>query len=104
MCEIEYLPFSPRDRLLIKKKIMNSKLFNFNFIDLQRALSLGLCLAIVIVISYIIKAGTIWGLNWMDILSSGIIGFLGVLGSFLRTLLTTQDGNFIGLVQVMPQK
>ncbi len=50
---------------------------------------------------YLLKMGTIWGHDWHTLVDFFV---LGVLACLVKNLLTTSDGNFAGIVPVIPDK
>jgi glycyl-tRNA synthetase alpha subunit len=54
---------------------------------------------VVAVALYIIAQGTVFGLDWRMLVD---IGALGILSSFVKNLMTTDKGNFVGVVKVIP--
>lgn len=55
----------------------------------------------------IIKAGSIFGINWHAVVDQGAMAVLPVfvgLISIVKNLLTTNKGNFLGIATVIPDK
>jgi len=63
--------------------------------NLQSAIVYGL-LAVAL---FVISKGTVFGLDWKALVD---VGVLGVLTSLVKNLLTTDKGNFVGAVKVIP--
>lgn len=59
----------------------------------------------LVVGSSILAHGSIYGLDWHNIIDKGAIAVIGVLVSLvsiLKNLLTNDQGKFLGMVQVIP--
>lgn len=63
--------------------------------------------ALYIVGSTILAHGSIYGVDWTDLLDKTAIAVIGVLvsiTSILKNLLTNSKGEFLGLITVIPDK
>lgn len=93
----------------LKPKYMKNGLFSLTWSNIKSAIVYGLLtmgLAFVLSIAEsVLKAGSIFGLNWHHIVDSGVMTSLGIFVtsvSVVKNLLTTSKGNFLGLVKVVP--
>lgn len=85
---IDYIP--------LEEKYM-SKFFTLNWLDIKNALVFGVLTALVVIVIEIINAKTIFGLDWKTLANDGVIAFLGVFVSLLKSLLTTKSGTIAGI-------
>lgn len=90
---------------------MKNGLFKLDWANIKSAIIYGLvAMAVVFVLSVaesIINAGSIFGVDWSNVVDQGAIKTLGVfvtLVSVVKNLLTTDKGNFLGAVEVIPEK
>lgn len=74
-----------------------SKFLNISLLEIKEAIAVGVVTFIGIVITEIIAANTIFGLEWKIILNSAIIGAISSIGTFLKSLLTTSKGTLAGV-------
>ncbi len=86
-------------------------LFTLTWSNVKSAVIYGLMTMIVTFIyvtgSSILSHGSIYGLDWADIVNKGAIATLGILVSFtsiIKNLLTDSKGNFLGVLEVIPDK
>lgn len=84
---------------------------NLNWANIKSALVYGfMTLAVVFALSVVQSiqaAGTIFGLDWKEIVDKGVVGTMPVLViaiSLLKNILTTDKGKFLGAVTVIPDK
>lgn len=80
---------------LNEEKIMQNGIFKLSWVNVYSAIIYGL-LAMAL---YVISKGTIFGLDWKVLLD---IGALGLLSSLIKNIFTTNEGNFVGLIKVIP--
>lgn len=60
---------------------------------------------LLVVGNSIVTHGSIYGLDWPNIIDQGILAVLGILVasvSIIKNLLTDNQGNFLGVVKVVP--
>jgi len=74
-----------------------SKFFRVNWVDVKEALAMGIIMALVVVILEVIAAKSIFGLDWKTLANTGVMAFLTVFVSFLKSLLTTSSGTLAGV-------
>jgi hypothetical protein len=79
----------------LNNKNMKNGLLKLNKTNVYSALVYGFVAVALVVISQ----GTVFGLNWKALVDVGIVG---VLTSLVKNLLTTEKGNFLGSVKVIP--
>lgn len=84
---------------LEKEKIM---LFTISWINIKSALVYGVLSAFLAMIIYAVGVGDVFLIDWKELANAGVYGLLVVLVSFIKNLLTTDKGNFVGLVKVIP--
>lgn len=71
-----------------------------NWTTIKSALITGVLMGLFVIITEMISAKSVYGLAWSTLINDGIIAFLTIIASLLRSLLTTPSGNFVGLVKV----
>ena len=67
-----------------------------SWVNVKSAIVYGL----VAVILFIIAKGSIFGLDWRVITD---VGIMAILTSFVKNFLTTNEGNFAGVVKVVDE-
>lgn len=84
-------------------------MFKINWINVKSALVYGILTAffvfILSLLGSIMKAGSIFGLNWKEILDIGVMSTLSIFVttiSLIKNLFTTDAGNFLGITKVIP--
>ena len=77
-----------------------SKLFTVSWVDVKRSLTIGLLTAILAVILVIFANGSIFGLDLKNLIDVFGMSVLGFFGSYIQSLLTTEQGNFVGAYKV----
>lgn len=90
---------------------MKNGLFKIDWVNVKSAIIYGLLAmalgAVLAVANYIIDAGTIFGLDWHLVIDKGAMAALGVfvaVVSIVKNLFTTDKGNFLGAIEVVPNK
>ena len=73
-----------------------------NWINIKSALVYGVLSALLAMVLYVTSVGDIFKVSWQALVNSGVFGFLIVLVSLLKNLLTTDSGNFLGIIRVIP--
>lgn len=79
---------------------MNTKFFTVSWLQIKEALVVGFLTSIVVIIFEILAAKSIYIIDWKVLLNDAVIGFLTVIGTFLKSLLTTSNGNIVGLFKI----
>lgn len=86
-------------------------MMKLDWANVKSAIVYGLLTAIVLgilaMIGYILKIGNIFGIEWREMINQGVIAGLAglVMGiSIIKNLLTTNKGDFIGVIEVIPDK
>lgn len=77
-------------------------MFKLNWINIKSGLIYGLLWALLVVTVTAIEVGDLFALDWKNLLNVGIFTFLGIFVSLLKNLLTTDSGNFLNVVKVIP--
>lgn len=79
---------------------MNSNFFTLSWKDVKSAIVYGLLIAILTVLIFIKTAGSIYSIDWKTALDMFVISLITSGVSLLKSLLTTSDGKFVGLIKV----
>lgn len=67
---------------------------------LKSALVSTILMGILAVLGYILQVGDVFKLEWHDLINIGVMALLTGLVSLIKTVLTSSDGVFAGIVQV----
>ena len=86
----------------LNNKNMNNGIFKLDWVNIKSALVYGGFWALLTVLIQIQEAGSIYGLDWKTLLNAGILAFIAIIISLVKNLLTTNSGNFAGVVKVIP--
>lgn len=78
---------------------MKSGILKLNMANVNSALVYGLLSGLLAVSLLVIKYGSVFGIDWKALVDAGVLGFIT---SIVKNLLTTNDGNFAGVVPVIP--
>ncbi len=97
---------------LTQSNSMNtSGIGKINWTNVKSAMVNGVCAAflffLISIVASIIEHRSIFGLDWKHIIDTGIMAALGVFAvmlSFFRNFFTTSEGNFAGVVKVIPSE
>jgi hypothetical protein len=79
-------------------------MFTLSWDSIKSAIVYGLLWAILAIALYMIQVGDVFALNIKELVNAGVFGFLGIFVSLIKNLLTTQDGKFLGVTTVVPDK
>lgn len=71
-----------------------------NITTIKSALVSGLIVGLLAMGVYIVKIGSIFGLNWHSVINVGVISFLTAVASLLKVGGTNTEGVFLGMVKV----
>lgn len=74
-----------------------------SWINVKSALVYGLLSALLAIGIYTMGVGDVFKIDWQVLLNAGIYGFLTVIVSLLKNLLSDSSGKFLGLIQVIPK-
>lgn len=92
------------------KKTMKNGMFKLDWANIKSAIVYGLLTMAVVfllsVVESILKAGSIFGIDWRHVTDTATIAALSlfVVGlSLVKNLLTTNTGHFLGVVKVIPE-
>jgi hypothetical protein len=77
-------------------------MFQISWINIKSALVYGVLSAILMMALYAISIGDVFALDMKALVNAGVFGFITVLTSLIKNLLTTDEGKFIGVVKVIP--
>jgi hypothetical protein len=75
-------------------------MFKLNLVNIKSALVYGLLSAILEVCIAMISVGDVFNFDWHALLNAGVFGFLIVFVSLIKNLLTSDSGNFVGVIKV----
>lgn len=84
-----------------EKKIM-SKFMTLTKANINSALVYFVLFALLDMALYVKSVGSVFNVDWRALVDAGFFGGLAFLISVLKNLLTTQDGKFLGITQVIP--
>ena len=84
--------------MICVKKMSN--ILNINWQDIKSALVSTLLMGILAVLVYILGVGDIFALDIKSLLNCGVMAIAAGLVSVIKSLLTTENGNFIGAVNI----
>jgi hypothetical protein len=93
----------PQDSIINNKNNMENGIGKLDWANIKSALVYGLLWGVLAIVIYMIQIGDIYALNYRDLSNAGVYGVLGSLVSVLKNLLTTDKGNFVGAVKVIPE-
>lgn len=86
-------------------------IFKLNAANIKSAIVYGLLTLgatfLLAALQSILKAGSIFGLDWKAIIDSSVIATIPILiagVSIVKNLLTTEKGDFLGVAEVIPDK
>lgn len=85
---------------LNKKYFMNSGLFKVSLVDVVHAVVFGLVTGLVSMAGYVLKLGTFFGIDVHSLINVGGLAALGAIVGIIVPLLTTSQGNLVGLVKI----
>ena len=74
---------------------MENGILKLSWVNVWSALVYG----VLAMAQYVISQGTVIGLYWKILVD---VGVLGLLSSLIKNILTTNQGNFVGLIKVIP--
>ena len=80
-------------------KKMNNGLGKLDWINIKSAIIYGLIIGVGAMFAVAIGVGDLWKLDWHVLVNAGVFA---LLGSLVKNLLTTNSGNFAGIVKVIP--
>lgn len=73
---------------------MNSNFFRLKWEDVWGAVVSSVLVALL---GYVLMVGDVFSLDWRTVINTAV---MAGAGSLLKALLTTEDGKFVGMVQV----
>lgn len=80
-----------------------SGFFKLNLANVYSALVYGVMWGLLTMFIKISEIGSIFNLNWAELLNIFAMAFIGFLIPIVKNLLTTEKGKFVGLVKVIPE-
>lgn len=78
----------------------NKNMFTLDWVSIKRALVQGVLTGIVAGVAFILKAGSIFGLDLKSLTDVVVLAGLATLPALLTSLLTTEEGKVAGAIQV----
>jgi len=75
-------------------------LFQVSFVQIKSALVSGIIMAFFAIVGYVLQTGDIFSLDWRTIANVAVLAGLTAATSYLKSGLTTSQGNFAGLVKI----
>lgn len=81
-------------------KHMESGIGKLDWVNIKSALVFGILSAVLAMGMYVVGVGDIFALDGKALANAGVFGGLNTLLSLLKSLLTTDSGNFVGAVKV----
>lgn len=81
---------------------MENGIGKLSWANIKSALVYGVMWTLLAVCVYIVETGSIYAVNWKEVLNSGVLGLIGIIISIIKNLLTTSEGDFVGLIKVIP--
>lgn len=90
---------------------MKNGLFKLEWANIKSAIVYGLITALLVFILSVLEGikdhGSIFGVDWKNVIDTGIIATIGLvisIVSIVKNLLTTNQGKFLGITTVIPNK
>jgi len=83
---------------------MKNGIFKLSLVNVKSALVYGLLWGLLAMLLNMQMAGSVFNLNWKDVVDSGIMAMIAAVISLLKNLFTTDEGKFVGLVDVVEPK
>jgi len=90
---------------------MKNGLFKLEWANIKSAIVYGLLTALLVFILSVLEGikdhGSILGVDWKNVIDTGIIATIGLvisIVSIVKNLLTTNQGKFLGITTVIPNK
>ena len=77
-------------------------MFTISFTNIKSALVYGVLTAILMMALYAVSVGDVFALNMKELTNAGVFGFITVVVSLLKNLLTTDGGKFLDVIKVTP--
>lgn len=87
------------DYQLNEEKLMNG-LFKMTKEDFLRGLMLGVITGVIAMLGYVLKVGSVFGIDLRSMLDVGVVAAIPAIISWLGSLLTTSRGNMLGVAKV----
>lgn len=81
-----------------------SKMFKINWANIKSALVYVFLTASLSVLVYIIGVGDVFLISLKSLINIGVMSISTGLISVIKSLLTTDEGKFLGVVSVIPEK
>lgn len=79
-------------------------IFKLDWTNIKSALIYGLLAVMLAIGLYLTEVGNIFLIDWRALANAAVFGGLSVVISLIKNLLTTNSGNFLGVVSVIPDK
>lgn len=82
---------------------MKNGIFKLEDSNVKSAVVYGLLWGLLAVLLKVQEAGSIFNLDWKALIDTGVFALIGAGISLLKNLFTTNKGNFLGVVKVIPE-
>lgn len=92
--EVEYFDYQ-----LINNN-MKTDFLMVSWTDVKSALVSALVLSLLAILSYIVQEGSIFDLDFKTLINIGVMAGLVSIVSLLKSFFTTNNGNFLGAVNI----
>lgn len=83
------------------KENMKNGIGKLSWINIKSAIVYGLVAGLLAIGMYVIEIGSIFAIDWAKLADAGVMAMVVTLVSLIKNLLTTEAGNFLGVVKVI---
>jgi len=87
-------------QVTLNNNMHNSELFTLNKKDIKGAIVSGLIVGLFAIIAYILQVGNIFDIDLRVAANAGTMAMLTSIASVFKNFLTTEEGNFCGIISV----
>mgnify|MGYP001568264970 CR=1 FL=1 len=88
---------------MLLHKFMKNGIFKLDGSNVKSALVYGLLFGLLAILLQVQQAGSIFILDWKSLVDIGVVAMVGAVISFIKNLLTTNSGNFLGVVKTVSE-
>lgn len=81
---------------------MKNGILGLSWVNVKSALVYAFLIFLSEAIIFIVHQGTIFGINWKELIDVSIIPVGVFVISIIKNLLTTNSGSFLGIIKVIP--
>ena len=79
-------------------------MFKLSKENIKSALVYGLLSGILAIFMYALEVGDLFKLDWKALVNAGVFAFMIAMVSVIKNLLTSDEGKFLGITTVIPDK